>query len=78
MKRKHQNEGDRPLSVINHPESQAQRLGKHEELITEVKVTTDRLLLPMERDEQIEDVHLILHVKTKIIDSRKAVSTFGH
>lgn len=47
-------------------------------LITDVAVTTDRLLLPMEQDEQIHDVHLVLHVKTKILDSSLAFSVFGH
>jgi hypothetical protein len=47
-------------------------------LITEIKVTTDRLLLPMEREEQVEDVHLILHVKTKILEPEKSYSVFGH
>jgi len=41
-------------------------------LITDVRITTDRLLLPLESDEHVHDVHLILHVKTKIVDDRIA------
>lgn len=41
-------------------------------LITDIKITTDRLLTPMEQDEQINDVHLVLHVITKILDLHKA------
>ncbi len=46
-------------------------------LITEVRVTTDRLLLPMETDEHIHDVHLVLRVKTKIVDINKGFSAFA-
>jgi len=45
-------------------------------LITEVKITTDRLLTPMEQDEQIHDVHLVLHVTTKILNPQKAWPDF--
>jgi hypothetical protein len=38
-------------------------------LITEVRVTTDRLLLPRRDDEHVNDVRLIIHVKTIVIDS---------
>ena len=41
-------------------------------LITDVRITTDRLLLPMMEDERIHDVHLVLHAKTKIVDDRFA------
>jgi hypothetical protein len=46
-------------------------------LITDVSVTTDRLLLPMDDDEQLKDVHLLLHVRTKILDRESAHSTYG-
>ena len=46
-------------------------------LITDVKVTTDRLLLPAKEDEHIHDVHLTLHVVTKIIDMSKGFSVFA-
>ena len=46
-------------------------------LITQVKVTTDRLLLPMDRDEHIHDVHLTLHVKTSIVNTDKGFSAFA-
>jgi hypothetical protein len=45
-------------------------------LITEVKITTDRLLVPMEQDEKINDVHLVIHVTTKILDPQKAWPDF--
>jgi len=35
-----------------------------DKLITEVKVTTDRLLTPMNDQERLHDVHLIIHVRT--------------
>lgn len=41
-----------------------------DKMITEVSITTDRLLHPMEQEERLGDVHLILHVKTKPIDYR--------
>jgi hypothetical protein len=47
-----------------------------DKLISEVKITTDRLLTPMEKDEQIHDVHLIVHVTTKILDHQKAWPDF--
>lgn len=36
-------------------------------LITEIKVTTDRLLLPLAEGEHIHDVHIIINVKTFLI-----------
>ncbi|MEA2239353.1 MAG: hypothetical protein QOC81_4077 [Thermoanaerobaculia bacterium] len=36
-------------------------------LITEIKVTTDRLLEPLRDDEHIHDVHIIINVKTLLI-----------
>jgi len=36
--------------------------------ITEVNITTDRLLIPQTADENIYDVHLIIHVKTLSLD----------
>lgn len=36
--------------------------------ITEVKITTDRLLTPQTVDGDINDVHLIIHVKTLSLD----------
>lgn len=36
--------------------------------ITEVNITTDRLLTPQTADENINDVHLIIHVKTLSLD----------
>jgi hypothetical protein len=47
-----------------------------DELITEVKVTTDRLLIPMEKDEHVHDIHLVVHVTTNILDPRKAWPDF--
>jgi hypothetical protein len=46
-------------------------------LITDVKITTDRLLTPMEQDEQIHDVHLVLHITIKILDPHKAALYLG-
>jgi hypothetical protein len=37
---------------------------KDDKLITELRITTDRLLTPVEVDERIHDVHLIIHVRT--------------
>ncbi|MFI5089685.1 MAG: hypothetical protein ACHP7P_06465 [Terriglobales bacterium] len=53
-------------------------LMEDDRLITEVRVVTDRLVLPMEQDEQVHDVHLVIHVKTKILDPQAAPSVFGH
>lgn len=46
-------------------------------LITDVKITTDRLLSPLENDEHRHDVHLVLHVTTKILDPQKAWPDFA-
>lgn len=35
-----------------------------DKIITEIRIVTDRLLTPLETDERIHDVHLIIHVKT--------------
>ena len=51
---------------------------ENDNLITEVKVTTDRLLTPVEQGEGIKDVHIVMHVKTKIVDYQKAPSIFAH
>jgi hypothetical protein len=47
-----------------------------DKLITEVKITTDRLLHPKEDDERLGDVHLILHVKTQPVDYRGAFELY--
>lgn len=36
-------------------------------LVTELKVTTDRLLTPRADDESENDVHLVIHVRTQLI-----------
>lgn len=41
-------------------------------LITDVKITTDRLLMPLETDEHIHDVHLVVSCRTKIVDDQIA------
>lgn len=38
-------------------------------LITEVKITTDRLLMPVGPDERLSDVHLVIHVRTLVESS---------
>ena len=43
-----------------------------DQLITQISVTTDRLLTPLENAEFIHDVLLIIHVKTLVINTRKA------
>jgi hypothetical protein len=48
-----------------------------DKLITDVKITTDRLLIPREGEEHIHDVHLVLHIKTKIVDINKGFSVFA-
>jgi hypothetical protein len=42
-------------------------------LITEVKITTDRLLTPMTSEEKVHDVELVIHVKSTISESLAAV-----
>jgi hypothetical protein len=41
-------------------------------LITDVRITTDRLLTPQVDEEHIHDVHLVIHVKSKVVDDRLA------
>jgi hypothetical protein len=45
-------------------------------LITEIRVTTDRLLTPLEDGEGIHDVHLVIHVKT-VTTGRSGYSIFA-
>ena len=45
-------------------------------LINEVKITTDRLLTPLESGEAINDVVLVIHVKTIVVNSQKAYIEF--
>jgi hypothetical protein len=45
-------------------------------LINEVKITTDRLLTPLESGEAINDVVLVIHVKTIVVNSEKAYIEF--
>ncbi len=47
-------------------------------LITDVSVTTDRLLVPQADDEGLHDVALIIHVKTKIAGYDKAIAGLWH
>jgi len=42
-------------------------LVEDDRLITEIKVTTDRLLTPLIDGERENDVHLVLHVRTQLI-----------
>lgn len=45
-------------------------------LITEVKVTTDRLLIPPQDAEREHDVHLVIDVHTRIVDPKLATLDF--
>jgi hypothetical protein len=45
-------------------------------LITEVSITTDRLLIPQEQNEHINDVVLVLSVTAKVIDANAAEFEF--
>jgi hypothetical protein len=48
-------------------------------LITDVSITTDRLLMPVRDDEHEKDVHLTIHVKTPVIESNisaELITTF--
>jgi hypothetical protein len=47
-----------------------------DKLITEVSITTDRLLHPIEQDERLGDVHLVIHVKTAPVDYRGAFNLY--
>jgi hypothetical protein len=45
-------------------------------LINHVKITTDRLLTPLESGEAINDVVLVIHVKTIVVNSQRAFIEF--
>jgi hypothetical protein len=47
---------------LDHDENPFYCLLEDDSLITQVSITTDRLLLPMEQDERMHDVHLVIHV----------------
>jgi hypothetical protein len=51
-------------------------LMEDDSLITEIKVLTDRLLLPLEDNERKNGVVLIVHVTTKIVNFDKAFIEF--
>jgi hypothetical protein len=59
-------EDEKPLYCLMEDDSQ----------ITEIKVLSDRLLLPLEDDERKNDVVLIIHVTTKIVNFDKAYIEF--
>jgi hypothetical protein len=50
---------------------------ENDDLITDVGITTDRLLTPKESDESVHDVHLVIRVLTKIVDPAKAWPDFA-
>lgn len=45
-------------------------------LITEVKVTTDKLLAPRIFGEHVNDVHLVIHVRTLVLEAREGNRAF--
>jgi hypothetical protein len=47
-------------------------LMEDDNLITEIKVASDRLLMPMAEDEHRNSVELVIHVTTKIVDHDRA------
>lgn len=47
-----------------------------DKLITEVSVTTDRLLTPVKSNENLHDVHLIIHVKAQVVNPDLAYIEF--
>jgi hypothetical protein len=47
-------------------------LMEDDSLITEIKVTSDRLLVPAEEDEKRNNVELVIHVTTKIVNPNAA------
>lgn len=47
-----------------------------DQLVTEVTVITDRLLMPLQSDEHIHDVVLIISVTVKVIDANAAEFEF--
>ena len=47
-------------------------LMEDDSLITEIKVTSDRLLVPAEEDEHRNNVELVIHVTTKIVSPNAA------
>jgi hypothetical protein len=52
-------------------------LMEDDRLIHEVKVTTDHLILPRVDGESVNDVVLVIHVKTKIVDHDLAYVELG-
>lgn len=51
-------------------------LMEDDKLITDVRITTDRLNLPMESEESIHDVFLVIKVTTKIVNINAAYMEF--
>ena len=51
-------------------------LMEDDSLITDIRVTTDRLLLPLEDDDNYKNVFLVIHAKTLITDHERAYIEF--
>jgi hypothetical protein len=51
-------------------------LMEDDSLITDVSVVTDTLLYPVGENEGIHHVHLVIHVKVRVLDSTKAVPAY--
>lgn len=47
-----------------------------DKLITEVKVTTDKLLAPTGPSQHFNDVHLVMHVRTLVLEAREGNRAF--
>ena len=47
-------------------------------LITDVSITTDRLLVPMDEPSHVNHVVLIIHVKAKVVDLNKSIGSLWH
>jgi hypothetical protein len=45
-------------------------------LITHVSINTDRLLTPLRGENSLSEVHLVIHVKIKIVDWNRAYIEF--
>ena len=49
---------------------------EEDSLVTDIRVQTDRLLIPQQSDEALHDVMLVVHVKTLVVNSRLAPTDF--
>jgi hypothetical protein len=65
----------KPLEVEDSPQPPDQNpcfcLAEDDKYIDHVSITTDRLLVPLQAGESIEDVLVVIHIIARVVDSER-------